>query len=279
MTATSSRGAAPMDERMRARRRRVRHEQARRRRRYVLSVLALVSITALGAVVVRSPLFELTDIRVTGASGDRAEAVRQASGLQHGENLLFADLDGARERVNGLAWVRDVAVRRVPPTVIEIHVAPREPVAVLRAGGGAWLVDIEGVVLAGGTREGLPEVSAPQALTPVAGAPLGDDAVANALAVHAALPGPLRALVARYDAPSVPGLRLLLDAGGGEADIDRVWVRFGAAERVDAKARVIGLLLDEARARDATAVELDVRAPDNPVLVPHGPDHPDGGEA
>jgi hypothetical protein len=57
-----------------------------------------------------------------------------------------------------------------------------------------------------------------------------------------------------------------------------VWVRFGRAERVGSKAQVIGLLLDQARqqaaltgSEDLGITELDVRAPDNPVLIPGTP--------
>src|SRR5690606_39575827 len=66
----------------------------------------------------------------------------------------------------------------------------------------------------------------------------------RSLAVHLELPGPLRAQVDRYEASSERSLRLhLLDSD--------VWVRFGRAERVEDKARVINLLLDQAREQAA----------------------------
>lgn len=54
-----------------------------------------------------------------------------------------------------------------------------------------------------------------------------------------------------------------------------IWVRFGTVDRAQAKARAIDLLIEQARAQallqgrpDLGIAEIDVRAPDNPVLIP-----------
>jgi hypothetical protein len=165
-------------------------------------------------------------------------------------------------------------------------------------------VDAEGVVVSEGDLVELPLLEAPNSVVPRPGLQISDAAVRNALAVHTELPSILRAMVLRYDAPSDRGLRLLLavdavdpgdttepaapddadvgaDAGeAGQVEVEGVWVRFGRAERVSAKAEVILLLLDQARQQaqerralgqdgdDLGVAELDVRTPDNPVLVP-----------
>jgi cell division protein FtsQ len=270
-TATVGRGRRPADRssrmhhRFRLRRRRVQEEQRRRRRKLAAS-LVLVALLAGGAVgAIRSPLFAITEVRVTGTVGDRGEQVRLATGVLPGDNLLTADLGAARERVEALTWVHGASLRRIPPSMIEVQVVAREPVAVLPVAGGAWLVDAEGVVLGGGSRAGLPVVIVGDGHSPRVGEQFDAPTVRHALAVHRQLPGPLRTLAERYEAPTPASLRLWLaldDEGEG------VWVRFGTAERVDAKARAIGLLLDRARVEGLPAGELDVRAPDNPVLVP-----------
>jgi hypothetical protein len=87
-------------------------------------------------------------------------------------------------------------------------------------------------------------------------------------------PRGLRDAVVRYDAASERGLRALLDARVlDEAAEGGIWVRLGTAERMDAKARVVALLLEQIRDESerlagARVAELDVRAPDNPVVVP-----------
>ncbi|MDQ3974296.1 MAG: hypothetical protein M3276_08170, partial [Actinomycetota bacterium] len=91
----------------------------------------------------------------------------------------------------------------------------------------------------------------------------------SALAVHTQLPADLRVQVDRYEASGERSLRLHLRPHPTTAAPDGVWVRFGAPQRVADKARVLRLLLGQAAsAHGPTLGEIDVRAPDNPVLVP-----------
>jgi len=276
-----------VDPRIRARRRQVAQEQVRRRRRVTLSALGLVLLLAGAYGVSRTPLFLVDEVRVSGVSGVRAEEVREVAAIGRGTNLLDIDIDAVTTRVEDLPWVKDAVVRRLP-TAVELRVVPRTAAAVVRLARAAWVVDPDGWMLAGGSPAELVRIDAPNAVLPSVGERIADRGVRNALRVHAALPDALRRTVDRYEAPSDRGLRLHLRApaaaGATDAAERGVWVRFGLAQRVEAKARVIGLLLDQAREQAATEgvavgagelppgiAELDVRAPDNPVLVPDGP--------
>lgn len=264
----------PMDARIRARRREVIRDRVRRRRRLTLSAVVLVLLALAGGGLARSSLFAIVDVRVVGAHGEQADLVRDTARVKPGDNLLSADLRAAAGRVENLPWVREAEARRVPPSTVELRIIAREPAAVVRVPGATWLVDAEGVVIAGGAREGLVEITAPNSVVPNVGGQVRDAALRNALAAHAELPAPLRATVVRYEANSGRDLRLHL--------VDGVVVRFGAADQVDAKARSVELLLEQARMQaqrrpvaddapgdnDLGVAEVDVRAPDNPVLVP-----------
>lgn len=264
----------PMDARIRARRNQVSRDRARRRRRMVGSAAAVIVLVAAAIGVARSPLFTIDAVRVVGVAEGEQDAVRQAVALGGGDNLLTMDLGGASARVQALSWVRDADVRRRPPSGLEVTVIPREPVVVVRLPDAAWLVDAEGVVVAGGVGDGLVELTAPHSVVPGVGAQVRDAALRNALEAHAKLPEQLRAQVLRYEARSARDLRLHLENG--------MVVRFGVADDVDAKARSVALLLEQARAQAARrapdgqpapalgVAEIDVRAPDNPVLVPSG---------
>ena len=257
-----------MDARIRARRRAVAEEQRRRNLRRLLSLAVVVALAAGAYAVTRSPLFEVDEVVIEGLTGERVDLVRRLAGIRPGERLLEVDLDAVRDDVERLPWVRSVDVARRPPSTISVAVDVRVPVAVVRLPETSWLLDGDGVVVGGGVDEDLVVIDAPSSVLPGPGVETSDSAVRNALEVHQSLPGPLRAQVDRYEAPSDRSLRLHL------ADSD-VWVRFGRAERVDDKAQVIGLLLEQAReqaqvqGRSGLGVaELDVRAPDNPVLIP-----------
>lgn len=273
----SDRRRPAMDARLKARRDRVAHARRQRRRRVVGSLAILVALAGTAVAVAMSPLLDIAEVRVTGVDGDRREEVRAAARVEPGENLLAADLGAADARVEELPWVRAAVVRRVPPSTVELSVAPRTPVAVVRLADGVWLVDDEAVVVAGGGDDELPLIEAPNSVLPAAGQPVRDEAVVNALTVRARLPDEIRSRVTRYEAPSARGLRLEL--------VDGTIVRVGRAERMAEKAKAIALLLEQAASEEgagldsgddagsATAeapgiAEIDVRAPDRPVLVP-----------
>lgn len=263
-----------MDARIRARRNQVSRDRARRRGRVLGSVAAVIVLAAAAIGIARSPLFTIDAVRIIGVPEDQQAVVRQAVALGSGDNLLTVDLGAASARVQSLPWVREADVTRLPPSGVEVTVVPREPVVVVRLPDAAWLVDAEGVVVAGGLSDGLVELTAPHSVVPGVGAQVRDAALRNALQAHAQLPQHLRAQVLRYEARSARDLRLHLENG--------MVVRFGVADDVEAKARSVALLLDQARAQAARrapdgeqapalgVAEIDVRTPDNPVLVPTG---------
>ena len=193
-----TRSRPPMDARILNRRREVARAAVRRRRRVTASVVAAVALVAGAVGLTYTPLFAVTDVRVQGATGERQDEVRSVAGVVVGERLLGIDLEAVAGDVTALPWVGTAEVVRQPPSTVEIRVGAREPVAVVRAAGAAWLVDADAVVVAGGTRDGIVEIDAPQAVLPGSGATVRDPAVRNALAAHQDLPPRLRRAVVRH---------------------------------------------------------------------------------
>lgn len=258
-----------MDERFAERRAVVERERHRRRRRWLVSVALLLGVVVGLAALARSPLVGVTEVRVVGVTDERAAAVRAATGIETGDNLLGADVEEAASEVARLPWVADAEVGRQLPAVIEVQVVPREAVAVVRLAESSWMVDADGVVLGGGAPEGLVRVDAPDAEVPGPGREVEDPAVLAALAFHAGLPEDFAPIVRRYEAPSPGGLRMEVEAGDGD---ETLWVRVGAPDQPALKAEVVAALLDEEgrllAPGEQGAAELDVTAPANPVIVP-----------
>ncbi|MBW3576461.1 MAG: FtsQ-type POTRA domain-containing protein [Actinobacteria bacterium] len=257
-----------MDTRIAERRAEVRREHMLRRRRRTLWIVVLVTVGGLLAWLERSPLVALQRVEVVGTSHVDPAAVRDAAALPLGSSTLRLRLGDARSRVEALPRVHRATVRRVDPLSVRITVEERRPRLVVHTAGAAAVIDHDGVVLehrrlpdgtADAGRADGPPVVVTTALQPPAP---GDtvDAVpgaASALRVHRQLPGPLRSQVERYDATEVDDLTLVLTNG--------VRVRFGRAERIDEKARVVGALLDEWSG--TVIASIDVRAPGNPVVL------------
>lgn len=248
-----------MDTRIAERRADVRHERMRTRRRRTLAVTALVVAAASIAWLVESPLLALSEVRVEGNRQLDAEVIREAASLPLGASVLRLPLSAARQRVESLAWVRDATLRRSDPLTVTIAVEERRPAAVLLARGRTGLIDRDGIFLARGASKGLPVIETGETRLPEPGEGLGAmPAAANAHAVYAALPGPLRTEVSRYLARGADDATLVLRDG--------TRVRFGRARDADEKARVLGALLKEA----GPIAAMDVRVPGNPVVLPDG---------
>lgn len=266
MTATAKSGH--MDARIRARRARVRADAARRRQRRTLSLFVLLVLISGIAVVLRSPLFGISGIRVTGVSGPRERTVERTAALERGQHLLTVPLDEARARVEELPWVADAVVRRSPPSTVAIEVTPRTPLLTVETAGASWKVDDEAVLVDGGRVKDAPVIVLGDAELPELGQPIDDAPVRDAVEVHTHLPGWLRGQVAAYEVTDHHALVVRLrvpprDPDEGEPTTVRVW--FGTARDLALKVEVIRVLLPEAVDSGGS---LDVRAPANPVVVP-----------
>lgn len=247
-----------MDSRIARRRAEVRQQRMRRRRRRTV-IAVFIGLLIAGAIALeRSPLMALAEVEVSGARHVPADTVRDVAALPLGTSTLRLDLGAAERRIEGLAWVESVDIRRRDPLTVHIAVRERRPALTLRTPGGSALIDGEGILLERGSDDALPVLSLPNGRLPEQGERIDEDpAAANGLAVYRGLPGPLRPEVARIEARAADEADLILRSG--------TTVRFGRADRVDEKARALGALLGELQDPVAT---IDVRAPSNPVVVP-----------
>jgi cell division protein FtsQ len=266
MTATAK--SSHMDARIRARRARVRADAARRRQRRTLSLFILLLVVAAVAVALRSPLFGITGITVTGVSGGRAATVERAAALEQGQHLLTAPLAEAQARVEALPWVAEAVVHRSPPSTVVIEVTRRVPLLTLQTAEASWKVDDAAVLVDGGKVRKAPVITLGDADVPRLGQPIADRSVRDAVEVHTNLPPWLRRQVVAYEISPDHGLVLRLrvpprDPEDGE--VAPVLVRFGTARDLALKVEVIRVLLPQAAASGGA---LDVRAPANPVVVP-----------
>jgi cell division protein FtsQ len=75
-----------------------------------------------------SPRFEVTNVVVAGLKRVEQAQVNGQAKLPDGANIFSVDLDGVRERVEALKWVRFATVQRIFPDTISIAVVEREPV-------------------------------------------------------------------------------------------------------------------------------------------------------
>ena len=236
----------------------------------MISAALLVVIAVLAVIVGRSPLFAISEIKVTGVDGSQAAEVRAVADVQVGQNLLDADLAAAEARIEALPWVRRASFNQVPPSLVVAEVTPRTAAAVVRTADGSWLVDASGVVIAGGERDGTPIVEVRDLAVPPLGQPVDHEGLRSTLAIMGSLPASLEDRVLAY---RVEGAQVIatLDTADRLAAQSTLDVVFGSAQRIADKAAVTLAMIEAVAERQATVetpepVVLDVRAPENPVL-------------
>ena len=125
------------------------------------------------------PEFIVSLMAVEGASPELSAAVRRAAALPLPQSSFDLDLEAARRRIETLDAVHSATLRVKSGGVLQIEIAERVPVAVLRREGAVELLDGEGhrvgIVLSRGDRADLPllagegaERAVPEALALVA---------------------------------------------------------------------------------------------------------------
>ena len=124
-------------------------------------------------------MFAVDRIEVAGASTAVAAEVRAALAPVGGESLVGLDGAGLERRLLAVPSVYEARYDRAFPHTLRIEVRPERPVAVLRRGGGAWIVSARGRVIRAtspGASRRLPRIWLPAAVGPMTGETLADGA-------------------------------------------------------------------------------------------------------
>jgi cell division protein FtsQ len=134
--------------------------------------LALAEAAALGQESIHGLGLTVREIYVVGRQRAAPKSVRRAIAVARGDSMLAFDPQAARARLLALGWVRDAAVFRRFPDVVEVHLEERQPLALWQRKGRLVLIDGEGqtIVATGLERfRDLPIIVGPDAARHAAG--------------------------------------------------------------------------------------------------------------
>ncbi len=181
MRRVSERTGASRGRRTGVRRRRAPALSVRRLRRLGFVVVGMAVLVAGGLFLTRGGggsgegrgfdqvVYDLTagmglsvqEVLVYGREATRPIELLAALGIGRGDPILMLDPDAARDRIQGLPWVREAWVlRRLPDTVV-VRIEERRPLALWQNEQRLTLIDDEGEVLGDGEVEAfadLPQV-------------------------------------------------------------------------------------------------------------------------
>jgi cell division protein FtsQ len=267
--------AAPADRRFR----RAHVKPGRRRARWraiawpalqfgVLVPLAGYAAYQGGAVMREARVLRIDRVAVRGNQWlSQGEALAVLDGLR-GENILWADLDAARERLLASPWVREAALRRSLPSTVEALVVERQPMALARLDGALYLVDERGSVIdAYGPRYVDFDLPIVDGLTAAPGAPREDqreraDLAAQIIGALQADPDVARRL-SQIDVGDLQNAGVILDGDPAVLYIGR--------ERFLARVRSYVQLAGAIRERVPEIDYVDLRFDDRIYVRPVGP--------
>ena len=244
--------SVPIDPRIRERRIEVIREAGRRRLRITLVVASAIIVIGLAFLAIRSPLFDLDHVRVTGARRESAAAVQAAARVHRGDPLMFIDTGAVARRIEQLPWVEEAVVHRDFPGTLTITITDYVPTAyVRRSDGSAVLIASNGRAVALARTAPVVGVEIRVAgVPPTVGSLLAPPEAAD---VVRHLPDRLRLLVGAVDVGDTFALEL---RSGGQ-------VRLGTLDHLRAKGVAALGVIDHLAGRPFTYV--DVSAPHAPV--------------
>ena len=267
-TGRTTGGAAPRrrpaaDRRIAERRKAIIATRARRRRRILGWGLAVIALAVGVAYLIRTPLFGLSEVRVSGIEAVTEAEVLEAAGVRIGEPYLGLDLAAIGGRVAALPRVAAVRVTRDYPSSLRIAVTERPPVASVSDGSAYWLVAADGTVLdpVGGQPADLPYVASvplPDGVGPGSRLPPGNE-LANALTALGGMDPQLKRQVTGVNARTLDSLEFTLKDG--------TRVLYGLAVDQRAKDAAVQLIRRTLKREGREAQRIDVRNPSAPTVT------------
>jgi cell division protein FtsQ len=123
--------AQGIEPRLRQRRIGVRRAENRRRLRWVVIALVVVSVVVAGLAVLGSPWFAVEQVSVSGNVYTDPDALAEVVEEIRDTPVLLVDTTDAEERLEAIAWVEDARVRAHFPDRVTIEIRERTPVAAM----------------------------------------------------------------------------------------------------------------------------------------------------
>ena len=116
-------------------------------RRALMALLLVIGIQQAVVFVFSTPLLRVDRIAVHGNAKLSNGQIQALMDDIRGTNIFLADLTGAKDRLAAAPWIRDVGLRRVLPSTVEVFVSERRPVGLCRLGDQLYLIDETGTII------------------------------------------------------------------------------------------------------------------------------------
>ncbi len=220
------------------------------------------------------PIFRIKNIEVVGTKILSKEKIGNKVQIKIGENIFFADYSKAKALLSEISQIRDYGIYRKFPSTVLIKIIERSPCVVLISKKETMIVDFEGNILK--VTSGTPRTKYEDwvMLENISDLPVVRGLSAEMIGKGAKLP----ALTSKMILDSVGSLEKFLGSSSlqlelkGEDKIvllvqDILTVRLGDRKRMQDKIAVLQSVLPEVQGKWDKIKYVDVRYPENPVIV------------
>jgi cell division protein FtsQ len=184
-------------------------------------------------------------IHVDGRKNTPEPLLRAATGVSVGDPILGFSVEGARARIETLAWVEHVAVERRLPGTIVVDLTERRPFAIWQNGGRFQLVDRAGAVVSNEDVSAFPELPLVVGLDAPAHAAAMLDQLSAAPTIKSRVVALVRVGERRWNLQLKNGMTVMLPEGHEAAALTR-----------------LGELQTDQALLDRPLVSIDMRLPD-----------------
>lgn len=113
----------------------------------VVMVISAITATMIQSYhyIISLPCFTIRETIVRGCKELTEKDVLSLASIKPSQSLLAINQDAITRRVASNPWVKDIFIGRELPNRLVIEIRERTAVALVRRGGGFYLLDIEGV--------------------------------------------------------------------------------------------------------------------------------------
>lgn len=224
------------------------------------SILFVVMVVIAMYVILRSPLFDISQIVVNGNQYLAEEVIRSATPISPGENIFKINVADASDQLKKVPMVKDVQINRDLPATVLINVTERRPLGILPTGNGFVEVDEEGMCLqrSGSGVPGIPIVTGIHVETVFPGDYIHNDLLTEVLAVINGLPIELTEDLSEVNIDPDGQVKIYT--------LGHIPCYLGSAEDIEQKGLVLLQLLREIERQNQSIEYINISSVDKPAV-------------
>ncbi|MDD3653325.1 MAG: FtsQ-type POTRA domain-containing protein [Desulfotomaculaceae bacterium] len=224
------------------------------------SIFWILIFLLTGFILLRSPLFEVRQVLVSGNQYLAEEKIRNIADIGIGLNIFKLNLSTIEENLKMIPMIKEVQVTRALPATVQITILERRPLGLLPTSEGFIEVDEEGFCLqkASVSTPGLPVITGVEIDQSTPGEVVKAERLSYALTVLSGLPEDALSILSEVHVDLNNQIKVYT--------MERIQCRLGQATEISEKGIVLVQVLQEIKKQGAKISYIDLSSASMPVV-------------